>query len=73
MAYVQIQVLKIVQVNLVEIKDTVGNSFQIVQHIAAVDTVTVTHADMQGGTLAGPIVEIGIDRPVKLLPFEVVT
>jgi len=73
MAYMQIQVLEIIQMYLVKIKDTVGDGFQILQHITTVNTVTITHTDMQGGTLAGPIIEIGIDRPIKLLPFEIIT
>ena len=73
MAYMQIQVLEIIQMYLVKIKDAVGDGFQILQHITTVNTVTITHTDMQGGTLAGPIIEIGIDRPIKLLPFEIIT
>ena len=73
MAYMQIQVLKIVQMNLVKIKDAVGNSFQIIQYITTVNTVTITYTDVQGGALARPVIEIGVDRPIELFPLEIIT
>ena len=37
-----IQVIKIIQMNLIEIKQTVRNSLQIIQYITTVNTVTIT-------------------------------
>ena len=59
--------------NLVKVKDTVRYSFQIIQHITAINTVTVTHTDMQGSTFTRPVIEIGIDGPVELFPCKVIT
>ena len=58
MAQIQIQVLEIIQMYLVEIKDTVGNSFQVIQHITTINPVTITKFQMKCRTLTRPIIKI---------------
>ena len=58
---------------LVEVKNTVGDGFQVVQHITAVNPVTVTKLQMQCCTLTGSIIKIGPHPPVKLFFLKIIT
>ena len=69
----EVQVAKVIQMYLVEVEQAVGHGLQVVQHVAAVDTVAVAHIHMHGGTLAGPVVEVGTHAPVKLFTRKIVT
>ena len=73
MAQIQIQVLEIIQMYLVEIKDTVGNSFQVIQHITTINPVTITKFQMKCRTLTRPIIKIRLHPPVKFFLFKIIT
>ena len=71
MPQAQVEVLEVIEVDLVEVEKTVGHGLQLVQDVAAVDAVSVAHVDVESRALLRPIVEVGIDRPIKFLPGEV--
>ena len=73
MTEVEIQVLEIIQMDEVEIKDTVWHRFQFVQHLAAIDTVTITHTQPEKAPFLRPVLKVGIQRPVELFPCKVIT
>ena len=73
MTEVEIQVLEIIQMDEVEIKDTVRHRFQFVQHLAAIDAVTITHTQPEKAPFLRPVLKVGIQRPVELFPCKVIT
>ena len=48
-----IQVAEIIQFNLIKIKNTIGNIFQLIQYITTINTVTITNLQMHRRPLAG--------------------
>ena len=58
---------------LVEIKDTVGISLQIIQYITAINPVAITEFQMKCRTLTRPIIKIRPHSPIKFLLFKIIT
>ena len=73
MTEVEIKILEIFQFYLVEIKNTIRSRLYIIQHITAVNTVSVTECHVQGSTFLRPVIEIGIYTPIKLFTREVIS
>ena len=73
MTEVEIQVFEIVQMNEVEIKNTIRHRFQFIQHLTAIDAVTITYTQPEEAPLLRPVFEVGIQRPVEFFPCKVIT
>jgi hypothetical protein len=70
---IQKQIREIIQEYLGEVKNNVGDGFQVVQHIIAVNQVTSTKLQMQCCMLKGPIMKIGRHPTVKLFFRKIIT
>ena len=69
----EIEIFKIIQMNLIEIKQTVRNSLQIIQYITTVNTVTITQLYMQSSPFTRPIIKVTPYPPIELLLLKVIT
>ena len=73
MAEIEIQVLEIIKMNQVEIEYTVRHGFQFIQHLTAINSVTIPHIQADKSPFLRPILKICVQWPIKLLACEIIS